>query len=621
MPAQLPDLETLLSIPHVDPDYGFDLSPEGRRAAFAWNATGQWEIYLQSLDGQDPPRQISRGQGAKFNPRFAPAGSKGRSLAYALDLDGSEAFDLYAWDPLSGQQTNLTPDTPDALQPNYAWSPGGREIAFVSDRAGHFAAYLMPAQGGAARLVFEPGRPAWDLHWSPDGRWLAVEVEAGGQDYNTYLIPLAGEPPWPIGQGGQPIPARDACWSPTALPGDAAGPHLAFTSNLDGWHNLGLCNPRTCEVEWLTDGEGDKEQPAWSPVAGPGSRHGPRLAYVVSHGPLSGLAVLDLAQRQTTYYRVGPGVHHRPHFGADGGTLLFLFESPRQPVDLWRLSLSDGTFQQLTHSLPPGVEPAAFVLPDLVQYPSLDGTQVPALLYQPAASRLLSAVGLPPAVVYVHGGPNWLAQVCWDPVVQHMVGRGWTVLAPNYRGSTGYGRAWQLANRFDLGGHDTGDVVAGADYLVRQGLADPRRVAVTGRSYGGYLTMTSLTQHPDRWAAGSAVVPFLNWFTGHANSRPDLQHWDLENFGHPERDRERYYERSPFFFLDRVAAPVQLISGAHDPRCPAGESVQAHDALRAQGKPCDLVLYQDEGHSFYKTENIIDAEKRRMAFLAGVLES
>jgi dipeptidyl aminopeptidase/acylaminoacyl peptidase len=310
-------------------------------------------------------------------------------------------------------------------------------------------------------------------------------------------------------------------------------------------------------------------------------------------------------------------VHHRPRWTPDGEGLLFLYESPLQPADLWHLSLAEGTCQQLTHSLPASIEPAAFVEPELVTYPSLDGTPVPALLYRP---RLTAGSERAPAVVYVHGGPNWLAQVAWDPVVQHMVGRGWAVLAPNYRGSTGYGRDWQLANRFDLGGADTGDVVAGADYLVGQGLAQPARIAVTGRSYGGYLTMTCLTQYPDRWAGGSAVVPFLNWFTSHANSRPDLQHWDLENFGHPERDRALYYERSPFFFLDRVVAPVQLICGAHDPRCPASESVQAHEALAARGKACDLALYEDEGHSFYKTENVIDAERRRMAFLASVLE-
>lgn len=132
--------------------------------------------------------------------------------------------------------------------------------------------------------------------------------------------------------------------------------------------------------------------------------------------------------------------------------------------------------------------------------------------------------------------------------------------------------------------------------------------------------MTSLTQYPDRWAVGSAVVPFLNWFTAHANSREDLQHWDRENFGDPEENHDLWYERSPYFFLDRIVVPVQLICGAHDPRCPASESTQARDELLAQGKEVDFVLYHDEGHSFLKTENQVDAKLRRVTFLARVLE-
>jgi dipeptidyl aminopeptidase/acylaminoacyl peptidase len=279
------------------------------------------------------------------------------------------------------------------------------------------------------------------------------------------------------------------------------------------------------------------------------------------------------------------------------------------------LDIADGGLHQLTNSLPADLQGGPFALPEQVRYPSLDGTSVPALLYQPPLTGQV-----PPAVVYIHGGPNWLAQVTWDPLVQHMVSRGWMVLAPNYRGSTGYGRDWQLASRFDLGGCDTEDVVAGADYLVRESLVDPARIAATGRSWGGYLTMMAMTGYPDRWAGGSAVVPFLNWFTAHANSREDLQHWDKENFGDPERDRELYHERSPFFFLERIAAPVQMICGAHDIRCPASESVQARDRMLALGKECELALYEDEGHSFLKIENVIDANRRQMAFLARLLD-
>jgi dipeptidyl aminopeptidase/acylaminoacyl peptidase len=327
------------------------------------------------------------------------------------------------------------------------------------------------------------------------------------------------------------------------------------------------------------------------------------------------LAVLDLQSEAQVIYEVAAGMHYRPRFTSDGRHVVFLFESPCHPCDLWRLSLNDGGLQQLTESLPSDLAKASFALPQSVVYPSLDGRDVPALLYR--ATRPETGG---PAVVYLHGGPDWLTEATWHPLLQHMVSRGWTVLAPNYRGSTGYGRDWQLANRFDMGGGDTGDVVAGVDYLVREGLADPSRIGVTGESYGGYLTMTSLTQYPDRWAVGSAVVPYLNWFTAYENERDDLRHWDTENFGRPDKDADLFYERSPFFSLERISSPVQLICGGSDPRCPASESVQAHDALVALGKESELVLYEDEGHDFLKLENLTDAETRRVTFLARVLE-
>lgn len=610
------NLEALLKVPYVEPYYGPDVSPDGAQVAFSHNLSGLWEIYVMPLDGSAEARQLTAGPGGKFSPRWSPDGQR---LAYVLDPDGGECFDLYVCDVATGRHTNLTPNTPDALQPNFCWSPDGSHISFISDRSGRFDTYLMPVTGdsgsesggsrpgpGEAEAPICPAPslpyPEWEVEWSPDGRWLAVVAETHGQDYGVFIAPVEGGQPIPIADAGSPIPARDAAWSPD-------GARIAFCSDVRGSFDVGVYELETGRVTWVTRGEGDKQQPAWSP-------DGRRLACVISRGPVTELAVLELGADSLTTYRVGPGIHHRPKVTPDGAHVLFVFDDPAHPDDLWLLSLADGSLRQLTHSLPADLRDSPFVVPESIRYPGLDGRSVPALLYRPR-----QAMGPAPAVVYIHGGPNWLTQVTWDPLVQHMVSRGWVVLAPNYRGSIGYGREWQLANRFDLGGGDTGDVVAGADYLVRQGLADPGHIAVTGRSYGGYLTMTSLTQYPDRWVGGSAVVPFLNWFTGHANSREDLQHWDVENFGDPEKDHDLYYERSPFFFLDRVRVPVQLICGYHDPRCPASESIQARDVLVAQGKPCDLLLYPDEGHSFLKTENVVDAEKRRVGFLAGVLES
>lgn len=254
-------------------------------------------------------------------------------------------------------------------------------------------------------------------------------------------------------------------------------------------------------------------------------------------------------------------------------------------------------------------------MPDEVIYPALDGETVPALLYRPADVSPKT-----PAVIVIHGGPTWHFSFNWYPFMTYLVSRGWTVLAPNYRGSTGYGREWQTLNRFDLGGGDADDCAAGAHYLVREGLADPKRVAVTGRSHGGYLTMSCLTRHPTLWAGGSAIVPFLNLFNCHEELREDLKHWDIENMGLPGENYELWRERSPYFFLDRVLAPVQIICGENDPRCPASDSILARDKLLELGCQVDFKMYENEGHRFLKIENVLDSEVRRVAFLARLLE-
>ncbi len=593
-----PGLEDLLKVPYVDVG-GAYISPQGTALAFSWNQTGQWEIYQLRAENPEQPQSLTQGPGAKLFPHWSP---DGQSLAYLLDLDGSEQYEIVRVSLLSGESQRLTPNPKESIQAGIGWSPDSQWIAFTGHLGSRYRVSRVPVDGGPVVEICSLPRPGVAVEWSPDGRWLAVTLEGLGQDFQTLLVAPDGSQSFSIEMDGEPICVREVCWSPDSQ-------RLAFSSDWNGWFDIGIFNLADRQIQWMTTGAGDKASPAWSP-------DGQLICFIQGDGPTSSLAVLNLDTAQLILHSIEPGVCSHSCFSASGNEIDFVFESPRHPPDLWQLNLAACQFRRLTCSLPAEIDPSTFILPTPIEYSGPDGKSVPAILYRPPSTQ---GENIPPAVIYIHGGPDWLTQIHWDPLLQSMARRGWVVLAPNYRGSTGYGRAWQYANRFDLGGADAQDILCGADYLINLGLADPERIAVTGRSYGGYLTMVCLTRYPDRWKAGSAVVPFLNWFTSHENARLDLQVWNLENLGDPVIDHDRYAERSPYFYLDRIDAPVQLICGANDPRCPASESIQACQTLTSLGKECELVLYDGEGHVFLKIDNVIDHKLRCIAFLAKAL--
>lgn len=634
------DLETLLRIPYIDGESGFSISPDGANLAFAWNPGGRWQVYL--LDNLLTsrfwerkvllPKIISYSQPnsgdtpACLSPRFTP---DSHSLAYAADFDGSENYHiiLHPLDGLSQPHELAVAQSPAFCflptsiksQPSTLNPP--HNLFYLSDKTGAMQLYRLRLDGSQPELFLETDQPGFNLQGSPDGQLLALECEGPGQDNLIYIV--AGDQ-----QVDQRILARITGSQPYWLP-DNSG--ILFCTDHEGWVQIGEYNLALDQTRWLTSGPGDKTAPACS-------QDGEWLAYVHGKGAQTWL-VVQRSGLPGQMYQAAPGVHEFPRFTSDGRRLLFVFSNPLQPDGLWSLDLEKGTSQPLTLQAQPAIRPKPqrkpskllavskdvdkrapragwpSVMPEEITYPGLDGSPVPALLYRP---KFLDK-NLPPAVINIHGGPTWLFRYLWYPFMSFLAEQGVLVLAPNYRGSTGYSRAWQLANRFDLGGKDAEDCAAGAHFLAESGLADPRRIAVSGRSHGGYLTMVCLTRYPELWAAGSAVVPFLNWFTSHANSRPDLQFWDRENFGDPVKDHALWYERSPYFYLERIQAPIQLISGAQDPRCPASETIQAAEELRRLGKSVDLVLYPDEGHTFLKTENLVDAEQRRTRFLLGAL--
>ena len=386
---------------------------------------------------------------------------------------------------------------------------------------------------------------------------------------------------------------------------------MLITANAaNGYENAGLLDVATKKITWLTS---DK----WETTSGKFSPDGKRLTWTANADGNQDVYIYELATHKAQALPLAKGINSlagaETPFSHDGSRLLYAHDGPNAPNDLWDFDFATQKSHQITHSLVGSIRGEDMVEPFLIHYPSKDGKwQISAFVYVPYNAE---KNGKNAAVVYIHGGPTAQTINSFSRNIQYLVNQGYFVIAPNYRGSTGYGKEFEDANRLDMGGGDLEDVISAAEWIKKTGFVDPKKVAVMGGSYGGYLTMMAVTKAPDLWAAGVAIVPFVNWFTEIENEDPLLREYDMATMGDPVKDKARLQERSPINFVDQIKAPLLLLAGGNDPRCPRTEAEQVASAIKKRKGVVELKVYENEGHGFAKVENQIDAYTRVAEFL------
>ncbi len=573
----------------------FALSPDTAAVAFTREVSGYSQIFTLSLERAGWHSQLTAGLEDCSEPHWSPDNKqlvfvRGAAL-WIVQADGTGA-------------RALTDHPAGNTEPR--WSPDGARIAFCSRRRGWEHLWTIAPDGSALTQITRGESDSVDPVWSPDSKWLAF-CSVREDDLMTRGIYLVSA------DGGEETPVTPrGCWSgaPHFSPD---GRTLAYLSDHDGWFHVYLYDLSTRATRQLTCGQVEDGGPYFynvDPHGGPiFSPEGKQVAFIRHREGRFDVWIAELAAGAARRVARADG-HHRIVGWVDAKTLAVTYDSAARPPDLWRLSI-DGAAQPLTDSRAAELRGDAEIAPAWISYPARDGLTIHAALFRSRGEKETRA----PAVLFLHGGPNFEFGDFYYPLPQILAHEGYVVLAPNFRGSTGYGTAFRHANFREWGHADAFDAIDGARWLAAQDYVAPNHIAVVGPSYGGYLTLSALTLAPELFCAGidlygdSEIAE--SYRHGDRYGRLDLK----RQMGTPEENPAGYRRGSPLYLAERIQAPLLILHGEDDMLVVPLMSDKMIEALKIEGKYFESHFYKSESHGFEKPENRKDAWERIVKFL------
>lgn len=538
----------VLITPFEDQVGGVVWSPTGELAVVVAPGGGlNQQIYRMSPDGSGIERLTEGGDTNNWLGSWTP---DGRYLAFSSNLRTPAAMDAYLYDRQTGEVERVAENPGIGILVEVD-RQGRRATVFRLQGRGDSNLHLVDLESGAETLLTPHEGPANISGglFAPDGGAIYLSSNAEGDRVAFYRLSLDAE-----GRPGAPerIAGRD-------------GADLdSFTITEDG---------KVAALIWNVAGRSELE-----------------LLDLATGEPLPTPALpAELAGSAT--------------FSRDGTKLALTLSGAAQPLDVWVLDRTrgeGGTWTRITHSPHPGVELSSLVRPELVRYSAHDGLELTAWLYRPP--------GVPspaPFALSFHGGPEGQERPRFRGDYQALLARGIGVLAPNVRGSAGFGKKFlhldDREKRFD----GIRDIEASVRYLIDSGLGQADRLGIMGGSYGGYMVMAGLTRYPDLFAAGANLFGVVNFETFFEQTEPWMAAVSTTEYGDPATQRDLLRRLSPIHQVDRVRAPTLVLHGANDTNVPVVEAEQVVENLKRRQIPVKYVLFPDEGHGFRKTANRI----------------
>jgi dipeptidyl aminopeptidase/acylaminoacyl peptidase len=536
---------------------------------------------------------------------FSP--DPGRSAyVYLEDEGGNERTQLY-YQRLGEPGAKLLTDG-KSLNGSPVWSNAGREIAFFStarDGVSYDIDIVDPQSGALPRLAITGDGAAWyPLDWSPDDRKLLVLKYLSISEAYLYVVDLG------TGQKREVEPA----------PAKVGIAGAKFSRDGQGVYVISNRDSEFAQLHYVNLFTGEKTvisgRLSWDIEELAISRDGHYLAYVSNEAGIDKLNVLDLRSHQDLIPPKLPaaGIISSLSFDTEGGRLAFGFAAANRPRDAYVFDIATNRLEAWTHSEAGAVDLAKFVTPRLAQCPTFDRTdgrerQMPVYIYEP------SSPGPHPVLIVLHGGPESQFRPGFDPWLQYVVNElGFAVVAPNVRGSSGYGKTYLALDDGVLREDAVKDVGALLVWLSLQTAFDSKHVVVSGESYGGYLTLATLVNFGERLRGGvdlAGIPDFVSYLT---NTAPYAQDRRRAEYG-DERDPDmRAFLRriSPLTNAERITRPLLIVHGKNDPRVPLNEAEQIVYRLRNKGDEVWYLQAANEGHSLRQKPDL-DAYYRTFA--------
>jgi dipeptidyl aminopeptidase/acylaminoacyl peptidase len=566
------------------------LSPDGNRVAFVSDLNGVPQVWTVATTG-GWPELVTTLDDQVSSVAWSPTGEW---LAFLLAPGGGMNQQVYIVHP---DGTGLRCLTKNGKENNWlgGWTHDGRKLLVASNQrdANSMDAYLVDVETGAFQLVAQNDGIGTLTDVSRDGRYALLSQVPQRSDSNLYLIDV---------QRGERV---------LLTPHEGPGTFEEGKFSPDGMTafliaNLNREQPAFCRIQRSPDGEPGKIEL----LAGRDdaelqefhiSEDGTQAVLVWNKSGLSELVFVNL---ETLVQSAGPllpaEIVQGLSWSRDGSIIAMNVTGAATASNIWAFERESGRIWQVTHSPHAGVDFTTMVRPELVQFPAHDGLMLSGWLY-----RARNAAQPGSIVLTFHGGPEGQARPTFNDITQALLARGISVFVPNVRGSSGFGKTFVNLDNGPLRFDAIKDIQACVDYAVKAGIADAKRVGIMGGSYGGYMTMVGLTDFPDSFAAGVNLFGIVNFETFFQQTEPWMAAISKIEYGDPDTQVELLRQLSPIHRIDRVKAPTLVLHGANDTNVPVVEAEQVVESLRKRDIPVEYVLFPDEGHGFYKTQNRI----------------